>query len=161
MITGILSALAFALVIYFFTRSMINMRKMKSGGSHLFEMKIGDVCYGCKDEIDEVIGKRGPNQWTIPLDDSYRLCQKCKREEALSEFILDGILNPKWGNRLKLFLLEDRTYRKVMIGWIAMMAVIWPVSIILNIPVVINLSNALFLGLMYYKTKIVKKNRDV
>ena len=61
------------------------------------------------------------------------------------------------GKQKTLFLLEDRTYRKLMIGWIAIMAIIWPAAIILDIPVVINLSNALFLGVMYYKTKIVKK----
>ncbi len=94
-----LAVINFLVMIYAF----IHLSKRKS---IKMDLKIGDVCYGCKSKIEKDFGNRIYNMLdAIDGENHLTLCKQCERDEKLSMITNHGI--GKKINKIKLFLLGN------------------------------------------------------
>ena len=105
----IFSLLPFAFIIYYMFA--VNKSKYVS-----FELKIGEICYSCREKIE--INEKERFENILNNKSNYRLCPSCKRDEKLDEIVNKSKLSKI--NRFNLYLISDDYNKlgKILLGFL-------------------------------------------
>lgn len=90
-----------------------------------FDLKIGQKCYSCKDNID--ISDIEKLDLMVNNKSNFRLCDSCKRDEKINSVFNNRFL---YLNRIKLYLIKSN---KIIAYSIILILVLLIIDIILRI----------------------------
>jgi len=83
--------------IFYYMRIVSKSKYISSG------LKIGEICYSCKEKIE--VDKEEILENLINNKSNYQLCQLCKRDQKLDEIVNHSNLSTI--NKFKLYLIGD------------------------------------------------------
>jgi hypothetical protein len=152
----IVSILSIVIIVFLYTKSFI---KIKKNVSLTWEMKKGIICYSCKEKVSD-----HEDDWSYNFDmskEDFKLCTSCERDEKLGELIYKSD-NHKWTNRLKKYLVSNRS-NKMMFIYIGALFLFFTIDLLLHIngfknshifSIASPILNILYASLFYYKVCI-------
>ena len=110
----IFSLLPFAFIIYYMFA--VNKSKYVS-----FELKIGEICYSCREKIE--INEKERFENILNNKANYSICKSCKRDEKLDEIVNHSKLSRL--NRFKLYLISDdyNKFAKILLGFLVVFCI--------------------------------------
>lgn len=110
----IFSLLPFAFIIYY----MFTVNKSKYVS---FELKIGEICYSCREKIE--INEKERFENILNNNSNYRLCPSCKRDEKLDEIVNKSKISKI--NKFNLYLISDdyNRFSKILLGFLVIFCI--------------------------------------
>jgi hypothetical protein len=110
----IFSLLPFAFIIYYMF--IVNKSKYVS-----FELKVGEICYSCREKIE--INEKERFENILNNKANYSICKSCKRDEKLDEIVNHSKLSRL--NRFKLYLISDdyNKFAKILLGFLVVFCI--------------------------------------
>jgi len=86
-----------------------------------FELKVGEICYSCREKIE--INEKERFENILNNKANYSICKSCKRDEKLDEIVNHSKLSRL--NRFKLYLISDdyNKFAKILLGFLVVFCI--------------------------------------